>query len=330
MGPKKGAFTLIELLVVIAIIGILTTISVVAFQNARAKSRDAKRAADVKQIQTALELYYNDKGHYPTSAEFNTGSLFSTTTDGTTTYMSIIPVAPDQNDGDCTVEQNTFVYNVSQDRSSYTIGYCTGGTVGSMNPGPKCATPSGVSDIDCSAVAVAAATPSTCAVGDINQPCPSGFTTSDAGCYCGGGTLFYVDATSHRYYILARNSWYGTVEDPTAPFGCKGTLIGTSALIGTGQTNSNAILAACSTSGTAVQLADYYTVGDYSDWYLPSADELSTAASNLGFAQAYHYYQLSTESDANNNLYMRNDGYIGLTIDKSSGTYVRPIRSAIY
>jgi len=54
--PKK-AFTLIELLVVIAIIGILATVSIISLTNARAKSRDAKRAGDMKQIQTALELF---------------------------------------------------------------------------------------------------------------------------------------------------------------------------------------------------------------------------------------------------------------------------------
>ena len=54
---KQRGFTLIELLVVIAIIGLLSTLAVVALNNARMKSRDAKRVSDVKQIQTALELY---------------------------------------------------------------------------------------------------------------------------------------------------------------------------------------------------------------------------------------------------------------------------------
>ncbi|MFH0856720.1 MAG: prepilin-type N-terminal cleavage/methylation domain-containing protein, partial [bacterium] len=64
---RKG-FTLIELLVVIAIIGLLSTLAVVSLNTARAKARDARRISDVKQIQTALELYYNDKGAYPVRA----------------------------------------------------------------------------------------------------------------------------------------------------------------------------------------------------------------------------------------------------------------------
>jgi type II secretion system protein G len=58
-------FTLIELLVVIAIIGLLASIVLIALNSARQKSRDAKRIGDLRQIQTALELYYNDNGGYP-------------------------------------------------------------------------------------------------------------------------------------------------------------------------------------------------------------------------------------------------------------------------
>ncbi|OIO06909.1 hypothetical protein AUJ35_03135 [Candidatus Falkowbacteria bacterium CG1_02_41_21] len=66
---SKKAFTLIELLVVIAIIGILATVSIISLSNARAKSRDAKRAGDMKQVQTALELFFNDNNRYPTATE---------------------------------------------------------------------------------------------------------------------------------------------------------------------------------------------------------------------------------------------------------------------
>jgi len=66
---SKKAFTLVELLVVIAIIGILATLSVIALNTARAKARDAKRVADVKQVTTALEMFFNDNGRYPDNTE---------------------------------------------------------------------------------------------------------------------------------------------------------------------------------------------------------------------------------------------------------------------
>ena len=61
----KGGFTLIELLVVIAIIGVLASIVLASLNNARRKSRDARRVTDIKQLQLALELYFDSVGEYP-------------------------------------------------------------------------------------------------------------------------------------------------------------------------------------------------------------------------------------------------------------------------
>lgn len=64
LNQRKG-FTLIELLVVIAIIGLLSSLAMVNLNSARAKARDALRKADMSQIRTALNMYYDNNGHYP-------------------------------------------------------------------------------------------------------------------------------------------------------------------------------------------------------------------------------------------------------------------------
>jgi uncharacterized protein (TIGR02145 family)/prepilin-type N-terminal cleavage/methylation domain-containing protein len=138
---KKQAFTLIELLVVIAIIGILSTLAVVALQNARKNARDAKRIADIKQIQTALELYYNDVGEYP-------AEVTSSITYGSNVYMATYPTAPTPPDGTCTENQNNYTYT-SADGSTYTITFCTGAGVGGLSGGTKIASPSGIVTPQC-------------------------------------------------------------------------------------------------------------------------------------------------------------------------------------
>lgn len=61
---SSRGFTLVELLVVIAIISILATLLLLQLGVARAKARDAKRIADVNQVRSALELYFDDNGSY--------------------------------------------------------------------------------------------------------------------------------------------------------------------------------------------------------------------------------------------------------------------------
>ena len=56
---KKG-FTLIELLVVIAVIGLLASIVLVSVGPARGKARDARRESDIRQINLAMEMCYDD------------------------------------------------------------------------------------------------------------------------------------------------------------------------------------------------------------------------------------------------------------------------------
>ncbi len=65
ISSAKCGFTLIELLTVVAIIGILTSIVMTGLSSARQKARDSRRITDIKTIQLALEMYYNDYLQYP-------------------------------------------------------------------------------------------------------------------------------------------------------------------------------------------------------------------------------------------------------------------------
>jgi len=159
---KKKGFTLIELLVVIAIIGLLSTLAVVALNSARAKARDAKRVADIKQVQTALELYYNDAEGYPVQTIADLGTSVTVLcwadecTEGTdcgflaaaancatgaTTYMGLVPENPEPNGID-------YAYDATA-ASDYTIEFELEGSTGSLDAGTNCATPSGITSGAC-------------------------------------------------------------------------------------------------------------------------------------------------------------------------------------
>lgn len=66
---EEAGFSLIELMVVIVIIGLLTTVVVVNVLPSQDRAMVEKARADVKLIETALELYKLDVRRYPNLEE---------------------------------------------------------------------------------------------------------------------------------------------------------------------------------------------------------------------------------------------------------------------
>ena len=126
------------------------------------------------------------------------------------------------------------------------------------------------------------------------------------GDYHQGGVVFYLDGNGGGLICA--------IEDQgTTNWGCYGTYIGTTGTaIGTGTQNTMDILnEGCVQPGTsAAEMCDNYTGGGYTDWFLPSKDELyemwqnkaaidATAIANGGSSFVSASYWSSSESSGN-------------------------------
>lgn len=97
----SAGFTMIELLVVIAIIGILSALLLSNFVGVRERGSDVGLKNDLRQLKTALRLYYNDHQRYPESNGSGgmdgcvdgtqTCSLGGEFADGDAVYMNKLP-----------------------------------------------------------------------------------------------------------------------------------------------------------------------------------------------------------------------------------------------
>lgn len=83
MKNNRKGFTLIELLVVVAVIGILASVVLLGLGQVRGRGRDARRIADLKQLQNGLELYFNTCNRYPAHLTGLTNGSDATCADGT-------------------------------------------------------------------------------------------------------------------------------------------------------------------------------------------------------------------------------------------------------
>ena len=175
------------------------------------------------------------------------------------------------------------------------------------------------------------------------KDCGFNFSSSFSGLACPysigdlaeGGTIAYILQPGDPGYVS--NQQKGLVVGTPFPlftnqWGCSGSLIpgADATAIGTGNQNTIDIMAGCPTAGIAARLCGDLVQGGYSDWYLPSKDEiraLYTTYITTGGWFGIGYWS-SSEIDADTAFGQQFDsgGYYGPGL-KWQGAGVRPVRS---
>ena len=305
---KESSFTLIELLMVISIITLLASVLFSYIGSAHAKTRDAVRLSDIKQIGTAANLYYEDTGILPTQIGPGNGGLVPK-------YLPSEPKDPKTGISySFTRSSNTLVVGgkfetqmIEDDKDFKIIATA----VGDVSPNILCSSQF-ASSTGCSAGVISGQilgitggynksnnrvippvdSISDCSEIQINKNCPSGVSS---GCYCGGGIL---GLNNNKWQIEVSN--YGNWYDA---------------------------------SGYCSNLIS----NGFNDWRLPELIEINnelnlidndTGVTPIGF-QYDRYYWTNTESEFGDGTFLT--GYWSYSIgsypnSKDAGAYFRCVR----
>lgn len=123
---NSRGITMIELLVVVAIIGVVSAIGYVTFDGQQKKARDSRRVADLKEIRSGLQLYFQKNGNYPGAS--GTGLTIYHSSSGPNwipflapKYTSIIPTDP-INKYNLGGTSQLYFYQVDAIGASYCLG----------------------------------------------------------------------------------------------------------------------------------------------------------------------------------------------------------------
>jgi uncharacterized protein YjdB len=148
----------------------------------------------------------------------------------------------------------------------------------------------------------------------------------------GGGVIAYIYVAGDPGYIAGEV--HGIIAAPSdqstgIQWGCYGTIVGgTSLALGTGAANTAILSVACSI-GTAASLCADLVLNGYSDWYLPSQEELNKLYINrfyIGGFTTGMYWSSSENAYTNARIINFTDGAI-YNSNKNTAYYVRAVRS---
>lgn len=148
-----------------------------------------------------------------------------------------------------------------------------------------------------------------------------------------GGTIAYIFVPGDNGYVTGQT--HGLIattsnQSTGAQWGCSGTSIaGTSTALGTGAANTTAIVNGCSSSISAAALCNNLTSGGYTDWYLPSREELNKLYINKTSIGAFSNASYWSSSQAGSTTAYSINFSTGAGISTSTKTnsmYVRAIR----
>lgn len=144
----------------------------------------------------------------------------------------------------------------------------------------------------------------------------------------GGGIVFYVDGTGQHGLITDTSiqvkpvQWFNGSFIETAAKGSK---------IGTGQGNTIAIINTQGTGMYAASICEQLEVNGYSDWFLPSKDELNILyyqkAAGLVGTFVDNFYWSSTENSSNGAWSQSFINGANSSASKDGAYYIRAIRA---
>ncbi len=269
----------------------------------------------------------------PITGETPTGYEYATSTDGGQTFsaFSAVPATTTTTNGG---SETRFTTRIS---TGLTRGQPTMFQVRAINAsgaGPAFPDRSWMSDAEWNQFSLLA-------IGQISDPCDP-MNDCEVGSVGPGGGVIVHDHGSNaawgRYVEVAPAYWHGAAGDPRASFGCDGTKIdaasGTeAAAIGSGPTNTAAILTGCTEAGIATRLAEAHSVTVNStlidDWFVPSRGDLQVMTQQRQRLGGWHLGGMPVD----HNHYVSSTDFSSMNFSGTNGTkskistyFLRPVR----